>query len=111
MRVRICGSDGPVARALREELQRRGHTLDDGARECAVFFPGNAPEPSQSALKKLAAGEVDRLVVRSSAYAYGSNPKNPGMMTEDRVSLLPPDAPEQRWLKAEEIASGHSNSA
>src|SRR5207244_305449 len=43
-------------------------------------------------------------VLRSHAYAYGSSPKNPGLMTEERVSLLHPRAPEQRWLRAEEAA-------
>jgi 1-acyl-sn-glycerol-3-phosphate acyltransferase len=111
MKVRVCGADGPVAQAARAELQRRGHTVADDGRDCAVFFPGTPSDASHAALRMLAAGEVSRLVVRSSAYAYGSNPKNPGMMTEDRVSLLPAGAPEQRWLQAEEIACTHPNAA
>ena len=56
-------------------------------------------------------GGFRRLVLRSHAYAYGSNTKNPGLMTEDRVSLLPGSAPEQRWLRMEEIAAKHANAA
>jgi 1-acyl-sn-glycerol-3-phosphate acyltransferase len=33
------------------------------------------------------------------------------MMTEDRVTLLPPEDPAQSWLRAEEVASSHPNSA
>lgn len=105
MKIRVCGAEGPVARATRVELERRGHTVANDGCDCAIFFPGSKEDLSK------VAGQVGRLILRSSAYAYGSNPKNPGMMTEDRISLLPPDAPEQRWLQAEEIAAGHPNSA
>jgi 1-acyl-sn-glycerol-3-phosphate acyltransferase len=107
MNVSVSGFDGPLARATRAELERRGHTLKNSDAECAVYFPGDL-----ACLRALAENpNVKRLVVRSSGYAYGTNPKNPGMMTEDRVSLLPPADPAQRWLQAEEIAGRHPNSA
>ena len=68
-------------------------------------FPADLAE-----LEKIAARtDLRRLVVRSHAYAYGSNPKNPGVMEESRISLLPPGDPAQRWLKAEEIAARNPN--
>jgi 1-acyl-sn-glycerol-3-phosphate acyltransferase len=54
---------------------------------------------------------MQRLVLRSHAYAYGSSTKNPGLMTEDRISLLAPNAPEQRWLRAEQAALEFPNAA
>src|SRR5262249_18271645 len=59
----------------------------------------------------LATPGIQRLVLRGHAYAYGSSTKNPGLMTEDRVSLLPPAAPEQRWVRAEEAALRFPNTA
>lgn len=112
MRIRIDGVQGPIAQATRAELERRGHTVAADGRDCAIFFPGKpGTAGTKEALQNLTADQVRRLVLRSSAYAYGSNPKNPGMMTEDRVTLLPADAPEQRWLQAEEVASRHPNAA
>ena len=29
MKIRVCGTEGPVAAALRDELKRRGHTVAD----------------------------------------------------------------------------------
>jgi 1-acyl-sn-glycerol-3-phosphate acyltransferase len=108
MKIAVLGFDGPVARATRVELERRGHTVvagDDA--ECAIYFPGDL-----AGLKSLADDPgLKRLVLRSHGYAYGSNPKNPGMLTEERISLLPPKDSAQRWLQAEEIARRHSNSA
>lgn len=107
MIVSVTGFDGPLAKATKAELERRGHTVTSGLAECAVFFPGEADE-----LTKLASDPaVKRLVLRSNGYAYGTNAKNPGMMTEDRISLLPETDPAQRWLRAEEIAARHPNSA
>lgn len=109
MTIAVCGFDGPVARAVKAELARRGHSVVDSAvdpgAEAAIWFPGDLSE-----LEKIAARtDLRRLVIRSHAYAYGSNPKNPGMLEESRISLLPPDDPAQRWLKAEAIAARHPN--
>jgi 1-acyl-sn-glycerol-3-phosphate acyltransferase len=105
MKIAVCGFNGPVAREVRAELIRRGHLVidsgvDPGA-EAAIWFPGDITE-----LEKIAARtDLRRLVVRSHAYAYGSNPKNPGIMDESRISLLPPSDRAQRWLRAEEVAA------
>jgi len=107
MRVAVAGFDGPVARALRTELERRGHTIAATDPETAVFFPG---EPATLEALVTTPG-LKRLVLRSHACAYGSNPKNPGLLEESRVSLLPQNDPNQRWLRAEEIAARHPNSA
>jgi len=107
MNVSVAGFDGPLARATRAELERRGHTVTGDGAACAVYFPGDL-----AGLEALAANPlVKRLVLRSHGYAYGANPKNPGMMTEDRIPLLPPEDPAQSWLRAEELASRHGNSA
>ncbi len=109
MKIALCGFTGPVALAARAELISRGHdvqTSPAGA-ECVIFSPGKSEEletlVNQPGLR--------RLVVRSHAYAYGANPKNPGLMDESRISLLPPTDPAQRWLKAEEIVARHPNYA
>jgi 1-acyl-sn-glycerol-3-phosphate acyltransferase len=106
MKVTIAGRDGPVARAVRDLLSRRGHVVGAGG-ECAIFFPGEAFELENVVARR----DYARIVLRSCAYAYGSNTKNPGLMTEERVSLLPADAPEQHWLKLESIAASCSNCA
>src|SRR6185312_8118197 len=106
MNVSVSGFDGPLARATRTELERRGHRITAAGAECAVFIPGDA-----GALEGIVKDPaVKRLVLRSHGYAYGANPKNPGMMAESRISLLPPNDPAQSWLRAEEIAAGHRNS-
>jgi len=107
MTIAVCGFDGPVARAVKAELARRGHTVIDSGvdprAEAAVWFPGDIAE-----LERIAARtDLRRLVVRSHAYAYGSNPKNPGVLDESRISLLPPNDAAQRWIKAEETAARH----
>jgi 1-acyl-sn-glycerol-3-phosphate acyltransferase len=107
MKIAVCGFDGPVAQALRTELTRRGHAVIDSGvdprAEAIVWFPGDIAD-----LEKIAARtDLRRLVVRSHAYAYGSNPKNPGALDETRISLLPPNDPAQRWLKVEEVAARH----
>jgi 1-acyl-sn-glycerol-3-phosphate acyltransferase len=107
MKIAVLGSDGPLARATRAALEFRGHTVVNESTDCAVFFPGSPEELEQVA----ASGRFQRLVLRSRAYVYGSNTKNPGMMNEERVSLLPPDVPEYEWVKLEEIASRHPNAA
>jgi 1-acyl-sn-glycerol-3-phosphate acyltransferase len=111
MKVAVAGFTGPVAQALRQELERRGHSIaaatPGSAPDCAVFFPG---EPAQLEALARTPG-LRRLVVRSHACSYGTSPKNPGLLDESRISLLPPNDPAQRWLRAEEIAASHPNSA
>ena len=107
MKVGVLGSNGVLARQTQEELKARGHVLDNSTPDSVIYIPGDLE--GLSAL--LSRGGFSRLVLRSHAYAYGSNTKNPGLMTEERVSLLPPGAPEQRWLRAEELASKFPNSA
>ncbi len=110
MKVQIKGFSGPLALATSAELQRRGHTVVDSAAECAIFFPGR--QSTEAELTALASTPgLQRLVVRSHAYAYGANPKNPGFMTESRLSLLPPEAEANKWLRMEALAAAHPNAA
>jgi 1-acyl-sn-glycerol-3-phosphate acyltransferase len=107
MRVAVLGFNGPLAAATQRALQQRGHQLGAANPECVIFLPGEL-----RALEELVSrGGFRRLVLRSHAYAYGSNSKNPGQMTEERVSLLPGRDPAHRWLRAEEIASRFPNAA
>lgn len=110
MHVSLIGFAGPVAQAVRAELERRGHTIVDpdssGPLDCAIFFPGELEELQKLTIRP----GLKRLVLRSHAYAYGSNPKNPGLLDEQRISLLPPDDPAQRWLEAEQAVARHPNS-
>ena len=41
MNVSVTGFDGPLARATRAELERRGHTVTATGGECVVHFPGD----------------------------------------------------------------------
>jgi len=100
MKVAMLGKEGPLARETREELVRRGHALSERDKDAVIFIPGELRDLEEV----VARGGFRRLVVRSHAFVYGANPKNPGMMTEERVSLLAENAPERRWLAAEEIA-------
>jgi len=103
LKIQVCGFDGPLAKATRAQLAGRGHSVDDPRPECAIYFPG----PLDTLEKLVSQPGLRRLVLRSHAYAYGSSPKNAGLMAEGRASLLPPDAPEQSWLQAEDIAARH----
>ena len=105
MNVAVLGRDGPLAQATRDELARRGHRVSEQGAEAVVYLPGSVPE-LESLVQR---GGFRRLVLRSHACVYGAHPKNPGMMTEERVSLLPADAPERRWLEAEQMAGHFSN--
>ena len=117
MNVAVAGFNGPLSRAVRIELERRGHSVVDASLsprvDAAIFFPNalvKGGSDDLAELKNLATRpDIGRLVVRSHAYAYGSNPKNPGHLDESRISLLPPSDPAQRWLRAEETAALHSN--
>ena len=105
MKVALIGKEGALKRQLESELAQRGMTVGGSAPDCVICL---SPERVGEAL---AIPGVQRLVLRSHAYAYGSSTKNPGYMTEERISLLPPKAPEQRWLRAEEEALKFANSA
>ncbi len=109
MNVAVAGSDGPLARAVREEAEQRGHTVVDPNSnprvDGVIFFPGDVGELKNIATRP----DISRLVLRSHASAYGTNPKNPGFLDESRISLLPPRDPAQRWLRAEETAAIHPN--
>ena len=112
MRVAVLGYDGPLAHATRAALAPRGHSISAEAADCAIFFPRPGSPSACADLEHIASsGRFPRLVLRSHAYVYGSSTKNPGLMTEERISLLPAGAPEQQWLRLEEIAGRHPNSA
>lgn len=105
MKAALIGKDGALKRETAAELARRGIELNASAPDCVVCLdPGRVGEA-------LAVPGLRRLVLRSSAYLYGSSTKNPGFLTEERISLLPPNAPEQRWLRAEESALAFGNAA
>jgi 1-acyl-sn-glycerol-3-phosphate acyltransferase len=105
MTAAILGRESALKRELAGELARRGIAVTEGAADRAICL-----DPARAADAIVHPG-VRRVVLRSHAYAYGSSTKNPGLMTEERVSLLPPQAPEQRWLRAEEIALKFPNTA
>jgi 1-acyl-sn-glycerol-3-phosphate acyltransferase len=98
MKPTIVGRDGLLKREL------VGQVPDLPSPTVICLDPGRVQEA-------LAAPGIQRLVLRSHAYAYGSSTKNPGLMTEDRIPLLPATAPEQRWLRAEEAALQFPNTA
>src|SRR5947208_16000015 len=107
MRVQVAGFEGPVAHATRAELHRRGHQVVESNADSAIFLPGSTEELSRLASDP----NIQRLVLRSHAFVYGSNPKNPGYMTESRGSLLHPKSEANKWLRMEELAANHPNSA
>lgn len=100
MRVSVQGRDGELARAVRAELQRRGHALVDASADCLIFLDCASDELAGLIRKE----KFRRVVLRSRAFVYGADPKNPGMMSEERGSLLPASAVAQRWLRAERAA-------
>jgi 1-acyl-sn-glycerol-3-phosphate acyltransferase len=103
--VALIGRDGALKRQTAVELAKRGIAVVDSQADCAICL-----EPERVS-EALAVPGLQRLVFRSHAYAYGSSTKNPGLMTEDRISLLPPNSPDQRWLQAEGKALAFPNSA
>jgi 1-acyl-sn-glycerol-3-phosphate acyltransferase/nucleoside-diphosphate-sugar epimerase len=107
MKVALLGDKGPVAHAVHVTLEKRGHQVVDHTEECVIYFPGTVAELENI----VAAGSCKRLVLRSHAYAYGSSTKNPGLISEERISLLPANAPERRWLELEAAVAKHANSA
>jgi 1-acyl-sn-glycerol-3-phosphate acyltransferase len=105
MKAAIIGKEGALKRHTETELTNCGITVVDSPAECVICLD---PHRIQEAL---AVPGLQRLVLRSHAYAYGSSTKNPGLMTEDRISLLPVKAPEQYWVRAEDKALAFGNSA
>jgi len=101
VKISIKGFQGPLARTACTELARRGHQIVDSRADCLLFFPGAIEE----LVRLVETGDFRRIVLRSHAYAYGASTKNPGMMTEKRISLLPDDAAAQGWLRAEAIVA------
>src|SRR6202007_3275616 len=89
MKVAVIGSDGPLAQATRDALLRRGHEISMVCGDWAGLFPGPVDQIRQA----IDSGNFRRVVLRSHTCAYGSTSKNPGMMGEDRASLLPVDSP------------------
>ncbi|MBI2819296.1 MAG: 1-acyl-sn-glycerol-3-phosphate acyltransferase [Acidobacteria bacterium] len=111
MKLAIRGCEGPLASQTREETIRRGHQLSKDHSDAVIYLP-HAQAGSLAELEQMVAiGGFRRLVLRSHAMVYGANPKNPGFLTEERVSLLPERAPEIRWLRAEQIAARFGNTA
>jgi len=106
MKIAVAGDAGALRNLVCAEVERMGHSVDP-AGEAAIYLPGTPEELDRI----VAEGKFRRLVIRSNAVAYGSNTKNPGLLTEDRISLLPEGAPEQRWLRLEAAAARHPNSA
>src|SRR3954451_13715794 len=99
MKVAILGNDGPLAAATRAALEHRGHQVDGPAADCAVCLP-DTPDHLR---EPLARDAYSRIVHRSHACAYGPSPKNPGLLNEDRPSLLPPGPPDRGWHDLEAI--------
>lgn len=98
----VRGLDGPLAQAVREESERRGYAVRDEA-PSLIYIPGNRAELSGL----LASNHFEHVVLRSSVAVYGSDAKNPGALTEERGSILPPGSPERRRLELEELALEH----
>src|SRR4051812_18722235 len=105
MRIAVPGRDGGLRNLVCAEVERQGHAVDP-AGDAAIYLPGTPEELS----KIVADGRFHRLVLRSNAFVYGSNPKNPGLMVEERISLLPQSETEQVDLVLEQLARRHPNS-
>jgi 1-acyl-sn-glycerol-3-phosphate acyltransferase len=101
MKIAVAGRDTHLAREVRRELVQQGHECVREAPDCVIYVDGT-PEELENMVR---ARGFRRLVVRSHACAHGFSCKNPGFMTEDRVSLLPAGAPDRFWLRLEEAAA------
>jgi len=101
MQVSVQGRDCELAHAVRAELELREHALTDASADCLIYLPGSAKELAGL----IHEGEFRRVVLRSRAFVYGADAKNPGMMSEERGSLLSASAAAQRWLQAESAAA------
>ncbi len=133
-RVAIIGRTGALARAAAEALRRRNCEVSfvespgfpaglDGKRVSRLLIFPFDPLPSRRSLgrresdlqflravREWASGAgIVRIALRSHAVAYGISMKNPGLLEEGRISLLPKDSLERRWLEAEEIVLSPSN--
>ncbi len=126
--VAIAGRIGALARATADALQRRGcgtcflaapeppRGLEGKKVARVLLFPYD-PVPSRKHVAEkdrdlrylrdivewASRSGVSRLVLRSHAIAYGSSMKNPGLLEEGRISLLPKNSVERRWLEAEQV--------
>ncbi len=126
--IAIVGRKGALASATAETLERRKclvtfleplqapESLDGRGIARILLFPFEAT-PSRRAVDQRASdlsylrkvldwavrSGVKRVVLRSHAITYGASMKNPGLLEEGRVSLLPKDSMERRWLDAEQI--------
>jgi 1-acyl-sn-glycerol-3-phosphate acyltransferase len=106
MKIALLGKECELSRATAIEVTRRGHVLTKVTPHCAILFPSGL----KSLKEDVAESRAARLVLRSHAAVYGAGAKNPGYMTEERLSLWPDGAPEQQWLQAERICVGHKGS-
>ncbi len=127
-RISIVGHIGTLARAAAECLRRRGHEISmlDINRQpgelaalrptrilCFPYSPlmnrksiARKDEDLsylRSILETASSSGVERVVLRSHAVAYGISMKNPGLLDEGRVSLLPKASLDRRWLAAEQL--------
>ena len=133
--VVIAGYQGVLAHRTRERLLERGHEATLAGPEedptdrspvpkvivCFPFTPagkgGNRAlwrrelDDIESWVGRAGAAGVERIVLRSCSTAYGFSFKNYGLMEEDRISLLDPDASEARWLRAERLLLDEDGSA
>jgi 1-acyl-sn-glycerol-3-phosphate acyltransferase/nucleoside-diphosphate-sugar epimerase len=130
--IAMIGCLGNLARRTGELLEARGHKVaflshgEDPAGltrvpEVIICFPFTAAGKGagravwarelgeiEKVIRWAGAAGIRRVVLRSSATAYGFSFKNYGLMEEDRVSLLEPGASEMRWLRAERLLLGDS---
>ncbi len=104
MNIAVLGRDSAIRREVLRELEAQGIAVSAQAGAVICLYP----EAVDEALRM---NGLQRLVLRSHAFVYGSSDKNPGLLTEERISLLHPKAPEQKWLEAETRAQNFSNTA
>ncbi len=130
--IAIAGFIGPLALGTAEALRRRGCQVailpspqDPSLLAAArpgrlILFPF---APSLAKREQVKNGDglayigrvldwardagIERVVLRSHAVAYGISMKNPGLLEEGRVTLLPKTSLERRWLEAESVLFDH----
>ncbi|MBI2821453.1 MAG: 1-acyl-sn-glycerol-3-phosphate acyltransferase [Acidobacteria bacterium] len=126
--VVIAGHLGNLAQATAEALRQRGcavRLLEPGAsggqlsdqHPCRLLcfpFPGSMTRRRAAGIARdladfssllawAARAGVVRVVLRSHAAACGPSMKNPGLMGEERISLLAKNSHQRRWLRAESL--------